>query len=295
MRLKHLLLTIAVTLSANAAFAGPIANLTFSVDFRAYTASQGIRNYLPGPVITEKIAVQLPYFVRDVQVYEDSYASHNFLNLGAAEPSAGLSIVSTSIGSLFNGSLTDPFVNHALVDLGLTNRQTSQNLHPRDYAFIGKRDIHVHQPHQRFLTWLDATIMGPSETLSGAFDAELVSMIRLSGMRFSPDGNVEAFDILDVDDMLRDIASAGQPGFEILYTRSIDSYTMTKNALSWTGRPFEITYGGKATLESFTVEGVDLLHPVPEPHTPSLFILGLIALMLASRTYSVRKQNETSS
>lgn len=290
MDFKQLFVSIAIAVTANAALAGPVANLTFSVDFRGYTASQGVRTYLPGPAISEKVTVQLPYFVRDTQVYEDSYASHYFLNLGTSEPSAGLRIVSTSIESLFSTSLTDPFVNQALIDLGLTNQQTSLNLHPRDYAFIGKRDIHAHQPEQRFLTWLDATIMGPSETLSGAFDAELVSMIRLSGMRFGAEGNVDAFEISDVDEMLRDIASSGQPGFEILYTRSIDSYTMTNNALSWTGRPFEITYGGNARLESFTVDGVDLLNPVPEPQALSLFLLGVIALVIATRTCRARQR-----
>lgn len=281
MPLKQLFVSISLGLCTSIAQATPFATLTFDVNFQGYTVLNGVRADIAGSSVHDTVVLKLPLSVRDVQSYDNSYSSNYLIDLGNGEPSAGISITSAHVGSVFTSDLTDPYVNAAISQLGFSTREPSTILRPRDYAFVDKRDIHGAPASQRYLTWLDATIMGPSENLSGPFNAQLMSMVRVEGMQYIEDGNVAPFALDDVTSMLREIAVAGTPGFQVQYTRTIDSYD-PNSQFFWTGRPFEITYGGSATLSAFTVDGTDILHDhaVPEPATPFIFAAGVLTLML---------------
>jgi hypothetical protein len=83
--------------------------------------------------------------------------------------------------------------------------------------------------------------------------------------------------------MLKAIAASDRNGFNVQFTQTVDVYSHGM----FVDRPFEITYGGRAQLIGFTIDGVDMLgSEVPEPSSALLLALGMAAV-LASR--KVRK------
>jgi hypothetical protein len=282
MKLHRILVAATLSLIALKASANPIAQLTFDMSFRGFTMINGQFNgYFTDPAkpILDTIVVTLPFMVRNVQTYNDSYASNYVLNFGSAEPSAGLKISSGKMDAIIAGPEYRAMVDKDLKDIGIIGTAPSSTTpSPRDYAFLAKRDVHNVSDAQRFYTFIDASTQVTQKAI-GIDNADFLQMVRINGGIFGQPGDLDPFSLSDVPAMLLNIDNQQSPGFVINYTSFVDTRPPTDGSL--TGRPFEVLYQGTGKLTGFTIDGVNQIpSPVPESETYAMLLAGLSILRL---------------
>ena len=260
--------------------ADPIAKLTFDMSFNGYTTMNGqFQGYFtdPSKPIHDTIVLTLPFTVRNIQTYNDSYANNYVMNFGDTGQSAGIKITSGEMDTIFSGAEYKALVEKDLKELGVTSLSPSTNTpSPRDYAFLGKRDVHGAAVEQQYYTWLDMSTQ-VTQHATGIDNADFLSMVRINGGIFGQPGNITPFSLSDVPKMLLEIDDKKSPGFAVSYTSFVDTFSTANGA--WTGRPLEVLYQGNGKLTGFTIDGVNQIpSAVPEPATYAMFLAGLFLL-----------------
>lgn len=265
--------------------ADPIAQLTFDMSFNGFTTMDGqFKGYFtdPSKPIHDTIVVTLPFTVSSVQKYDNSYANNYLLNFGKGWPSAGVTIASGKMDTIFSGEEYNTLVNNELKQIGVTATSPSAKFpSPLNYAFLGKRDVHGVPDAQRFYTYIDASTQ-ITKDVTGIENAKFFTMVRLNGGIFGQSGNIDPFALSDVPAMLLNIDKQNSPGFVINYTNFVDIISPTNG--SWMGRPLEVIYQGTGKLTGFTIDGVNQMpSAVPEPETYALLFAGLGMIGLLAR------------
>lgn len=282
--LMRAILLLVLLLLAGVAKALPIATLTFDVTIQGYVRDGNTFTtlYQPGALGITTAKVQFPWAAIRLNRYDENFGRNVVLDLGSPGQSAGVEITSPTLLGLLDSTQSQTLVESALHRMGVTGMTPST--HPgfaaRDYVNVAKRDMHGAPDADRYYTVLDATIMRPSQDLFGIGDAKLLHMLRLNGIHYDIGGDTSDFGLADMSDIVRAISVSNRHGFNIQFTKTVDTY----NNGVFINRPFEITYGGRAQLAAFTVDGVDMLHgDVPEPSSILLMALGTVGIIVGSR------------